>query len=237
MHNGKFTSIKSIFSEIIRYPFVEGIQPEDIALYLTNLLSLIGSPFAFDKKFKVIQISNYKGILPCDLIRIDGTRYRCQGTGRYLPLLYASDIYNSAYHSDDCPDKSCVSKHSYSVNNNLIYTSFEEGELQIAYQGIATDEEGFPMIPDSVQVRQALKYYILWQYAEPARYRNEVPKDVYEEIRKDYAWYVGAASNSLNMLTLDKAKSLENGIIRLFQGMDHHSDAWKHFNKAEIFKK
>ena len=50
MHNGKFTSIKSIFSEIIRYPFVEGIQPEDIALYLTNLLSLIGSPFAFDKK-------------------------------------------------------------------------------------------------------------------------------------------------------------------------------------------
>jgi len=237
MHNGKYTSIRSIFSEILRYPFVEGIQPEDIALYLTNLLSLIGSPFAFDKKFEIVKIENYKGLIPCDLIRIEGSRYRLEHTGRFVPLLYASDIYASALHCEDCPDKDCKSDHSYSLNNGQIYTSFPKGEVQIAYQGIVTDEEGFPMIPDSVKVRQALKYYILWQYAEPARYRNEIPKDVYEEIRRDYAWYVGAASNELNMLTLDKAKSLENGIIRLFQGMDHHSSTWKHFNKTELFKK
>ena len=52
MFNGKYTSIKSILYDISRYPFVEGIQPEDIALYLTSLLSLVGSPFAFDKKYK-----------------------------------------------------------------------------------------------------------------------------------------------------------------------------------------
>lgn len=239
MHNGKYISIKSILSDILRYPFVEGIQPEDIALYLTKLLSLVGSPFAFERKFTnpPLEIKNSKAELPCDLVRIDGTRYKLENSPVYYPLLYASDIYHSAILSDDCPDRNCISDHSYSINGNYIYTSFKEGHVQIAYQGIKTDEEGFPMIPDSVKFTEALKYYILWQYAEPARYRREVPQDVYEDIKKQYYWYVGAASNELNMLSLDKAKSLENGIIRLFQGMDHHSDSWKHFNKKEHFRK
>ena len=236
MHNGKYVSIKSIFYEITRYPFVEGIQPEDIALYLNNLLSLVGSPFAFEKKFEKVIINNYCGQLPCDLIRIDGTKYRLSCDCDYIPLKYASDIYHSNYHSENCPDKTCISDNSYSLNNGKIYTSFCEGEVIIAYQGIKIDEEGFPMIPDSAAFKQALKYYVLWQYAEPARYRGEVPRDVYEDIKQQYAWYVGAASNDLNMLTPDKAKSLENGLIRLFQGMDHHSETWKNFNKQERFK-
>lgn len=236
MHNGKYTSIKSIFSDLLRYPFVEGIQPEDVALYLTKLLSLVGSPFAFERKFEDLEIKNYKALLPCDLVRIDGTLYCLnKGEGGFYPLLYASDIYHSAIHSEDCPDKTCQSDHSYSVNGNHIYTSFETGHVRIAYQGIKTDEEGFPMIPSSVKFGEALKYYVLWQYAEPARYRKEVPQDVYDDIKKNYFWYVGAASNELNMLSLDKAKSLENGIIRLFQGMDHHSETWKNFNRKEFF--
>jgi len=237
MHNAQYTSIKSIFSEILRYPFVEGIQPEDVALYLTKLLSLVGSPFAYETKFENIEITNNKGPLPCDMIRINGTKYMTEDCNGYLPLTYASDIYHSSYHSEDCPDKRCISDHSYSINNGYIYTSFNEGKIKMAYQGIATDEEGFPMVPDNVKFKEALKYYILWQYAEPARYRGEVSRDVYEDIKQQYYWYVGAASNSFNMLTMDKAKSLENGIIRLFQGMDHHSESWKNFNKKEYFKK
>ena len=237
MFNGKYTSIKSILYDISRYPFVEGIQPEDIALYLTSLLSLVGSPFAFDKKFTIINIKNHKALLPCDMIQIDGTRYRLTSDCNFVPLLYSSDIYHSSYHSNDCPDKTCNSSESYSINNGQIYTSFPEGDIQMAYEGIVTDEEGLPMIPDNTSFKQALKYYILWQYAEPARYRNEVTRDVYEDIKTQYFWYVGQASNSLNMLSLDRMKSLENGLIRLFQNDDFHATGWKSFNKKEYFKK
>jgi hypothetical protein len=238
MHNGKYVSIKTILYDIARYPFVEGIQPEDIALYLNNLLALVGSPFAFEKKYKVITITDYRGALPCDLVRIDGTKYidaTAVDVG-WRHLKYASNIYHSDILDNDCPDKTCTSDESYSINNGLIYTSFKDGELNMAYQGIATDEEGFPMIPDSAAFKQALKYYVLLQYAEPARYRGNVPRDVYEDISKQYAWYVGAASNDLNMLSMDKAKSLENGIIRLFQSHDFHSEGWSTFNKKEKFR-
>lgn len=236
MHNGKYVSIKSVLYEISRYPFVEGIQTEDIALYLTNLLSLVGSPFAFEKKYALLDIKNNKASIPTDLIRIDGTRYRTNNEGGFFPLLYASDIYHSNILSDTCPDRDCVSNESYSVNNGCIYVSFKEGQIEIAYQGIATDEEGFPMIPDSVPFKQALKYYILWQYAEPARYRGEVSRDVYEDIKTQYFWYVGAAGNDLNMLTMDKMQSLQNGLLRLFQGMPNHLEGWKNFNVKEKFR-
>lgn len=236
MNNSKYVSIKSILYDITRYPFVEGIQPEDIALYLTNLLSLVGSPYVYEKKFSDLEICNNKAKLPCDLIRIDGTRYRLDCTCDFLPLSYASDIYHSNLHSNDCPDKTCESEYSYSINNGYIYTSFSEGFIQIAYQGIVTDEDGFPMIPDNVKFKEALKYYILLQYAEPAYFRKEVPRDIYNDIKQNYAWYIGAANNSFNMPSMDQMQSLTNGLVRLFQGMDHHSEGWKNFNKKEYFK-
>ncbi len=239
MNNNKYVSIKTIIYDIVKYPFTEGIQTEDIALYLNNLLSLVGSPFMFNKKIVDIDIKNYKAPLPCDLIQIEGTRYmiNCSDNNkRYLPLSWASNIYNSYLHCDGSPDLTCNSEDSYSVNNGFIYTSFEEGILQIAYLAIVSDEEGFPMIPDNVQFKQALKYYILWQYAEPSYYRGEITDKVYNDIQQKYAWYVGAATNSFNMPSMDRMESMKNGLIRLFQGMNHHSQFWNNFNKKENFR-
>lgn len=231
MNNSKYVSIKTILYDISKYPFVEGIQAEDIAIYLNSLLSLVGSPFLFDKKYAEIKIVNNKALLPCDLITIDGTRYKYNDSDAYTALKYASDIYHSKYHCANSPDLTCVSDNSYSINNGVVYTSFSEGILEMAYQGIVTDEEGLPMIPDNASFKQALKYYILWQYGEPARYRNEISRDIYEDIKQNYFWYVGQASNSFNMLTPDRMKSLENGIVRLFQNTDFHSTGWQTFNK------
>lgn len=237
MNNTKYISIKTILYDISKYPFVEGIQAEDIAIYLNSLLSLVGSPFLFHKKYATINIVNSKGALPSDLIMIEGCRYKHSENDNYTALKYASDIYHSQYHVTNSPDLTCHSDNSYSINNCAIYTSFSEGIVEMAYQGIIVDEEGLPMIPDNPSFKQALKYYILWQYSEPARYRGEVTRDIYEDIKQQYFWYVGQASNSFNMLTPDRAKSLENGLIRLFQNVDFHSTGWKTFNKKEILRK
>ena len=237
MNNLKYVSIKSILYDITKYPFVENIQAEDIAIYLNTLLALVGSPFNFDKKYAEIEIKNNKGTLPCDIILINGTRYKFKDNDHYTALKYASDMFHSQYHISNSPDLSCESDDSYSVNNGIIYTSFTEGTLEISYQGIQLDEDNLPMIPDNESFKQALKYYILWQYAEPSRYRGEVPRDVFEDIKTNYFWYVGQATNSFNMLTPDRAKSLENGLIRLFQNIDFHSTNWQSFNKKEHFRK
>jgi hypothetical protein len=49
---------------------------------------------------------------------------------------------------------------TYKIQGNFIYTSFEEGEIEVSYQAIATDEQGFPLIPDNSSFTRALELYI-----------------------------------------------------------------------------
>ena len=36
----------------------------------------------------------------------------------------------------------------YRLNNNYIFTNFEEGSVEISYTAFVTDDDGYPMVPD-----------------------------------------------------------------------------------------
>ena len=239
MNNGKYISIKSILADISRYPFMEGISKEEVAIYLTEMLRNIGAPLAFKEEFKKIEILNYRGELPNNLIQIQGVRYLCGtcNTNGYIPLGYATDIYKSTYHCDGSPDLTVDSDLTYSLNDSHILTSFDEGQVEMVYKTIQTDKDGFPMIPDNSKVVRALKYYVLWQYAEPARFRQEIPRDIWEEIRVNYYTSVAAASNSLNMPTMDQAAAMTNSLVKLIQTIDWQAQGWAAAGNNENIRK
>lgn len=239
MFNGKFISIGSILSNIMRYPFVEGIQKEDVAVYLSNFLRLVGAPITFNNLVKEIEIKNYRADIPSDMIYIKGIRYsdtKKDDKDEYTPMRYASDLYHSGRHCTENIAEQAACRDTdftYILDEQYIKTSTKEGFIQIAYQAIQTDNEGLPMVPDDTKITEALKYYILWQYAEPAYYRKDVPKDIYNDIKTQYMWYVGAATNMLNMPSPDQMKTLENGIIRLIKSSTQHENVWRNFQRKE----
>ena len=247
MFNGNYISIKSILGTIVNYPFVEGIAKEDIALYLAEFLRKVGAPISFLDKIDTIDILNNKGDLPNDILYIRGTRvacdglilsnnstYNCDNKQGYISLKYASDIYHTGYHCTDTGDELDMNADfTYSLNGGRIFTSFKEGCIEMSYKGLMVDDQGFPMIPDDVKVIEALKYYILWKYAEPAYYRKDVPRDIYDDIKTQYAFYVGAAQNSLNMPSPDQMQTLQNGLIRLIRNTQWHEEGWRNFTKKE----
>jgi len=245
MFNGKYISIKSVLARIANYPFMDGLSQEDVALYLSEFLRKVGAPVAFVDKLKTIDITNSRGDLPKDLLYIRGSRVFCNGLvssvdcadkckDGFIALRYASDIYHSSYHCSDTLD-TCDTNYdfTYSLNGGFIYTSFNTGQIQMSYKGLLLDEDGYPMIPDDVKVLEALKYYILWQYAEPSYFRKDIPKDIFQEIKQQYYFYVGAAQNSLNMPSPDQMKTLENGLIRMIRNTDWHEQGWKNFSYDE----
>lgn len=58
----------------------------------------------------------------------------------------------------------CAEREYYLENPDYIITSFECGEIILHYQGYKLDEEGFPVVPDSPEHREALAFYILYKY-------------------------------------------------------------------------
>ena len=114
-----------------------------------------------------------------------------------------------------------------------IDTSFPYGFIEISYDTVKTDEDGFPMIPDDESFKKALRYYLLKESAEPAFYRGDVQQYVYNDINAQYSWYVGQAFSSLTMLSPDQVESMSNGLIRILPHKHNFKDGWKNFNKQE----
>jgi len=124
-----------------------------------------------------------------------------------------------------------VAENSYTINGMSIDTSFDYGWVEIAYDSVQTDEEGFPMVPDDKSFKEAYRYFLLKNAAEPSFLRGDVQQYVYNNIETQYDWYVGQAGNSLQMLTPDQMQSMANGLVRIIPAAEPFRDGWKDLNK------
>jgi hypothetical protein len=143
------------------------------------------------------------------------------------------DMCNNAWapasYADKIPMGIC--ENSYAINAMSIDTSFEDGWVELAYDSIATDDDGFPMIPDDASFKNAYKYLLIKNAAEPAFYRGDVQRHVYHDIEQQYDWYIGQASNSLKMLSPDQMQTLANAIVRLVPVEQSFKDGHRSLNK------
>src|SRR5690606_26852722 len=89
------------------------------------------------------------------------------------PMRYATDNLHSQYHCINSPDLRCNSPLTYSINNNLIKTSFEEGYIFLVYKGLKTDENGVIMVPDNINVILAIEHYIKSRFLDDMGVEND----------------------------------------------------------------
>ena len=59
------------------------------------------------------------------------------------------DIYNK-----DNPDL------TYKIQGNCIFTSIEDGNIEISYNSILVDKDGYPMIPDDESFIDAIEKFV-----------------------------------------------------------------------------
>ena len=106
MMTGRTVSVGNILWKVLKQPIVQDLKYEDAAEYAIEYLRLIGAPLTFEDKVIRIKLSNYKGLLPSNLISLKGIEYAdCECTGG-IAMRYASNIY----HTDIQNDRDCNTK-------------------------------------------------------------------------------------------------------------------------------
>ena len=148
MVTGRTVSIGNILWKVLKQPIVQDLKYEDAAEYAIEYLRLIGAALSFEDRIERIKLSNYKGLLPANLINIRGIQYsdsECEGG---IAMRYASDIYHTNIQNDNNSLNNCQ-EYTYITQNNVVTTSMKDGWINISYSGLATDEFGYPLIPDN----------------------------------------------------------------------------------------
>lgn len=95
--------------------------------------------------------------------------------------------------------------------------SFDSGQVAICYRRFKLGEDGLPLIPDHASVRQALKFYILWNYWMEQWQRGEQGAEgKYIKFERDWQYYCGQAANWLMLHSSpDKQDARADGIRRM----------------------
>lgn len=172
--------------------------------WIAEALEHIGAFSQYVQKQTDIVISNYRGTVPCDLVNVVTV------THSGVPLNYGLSTHD---YSNQNPSRK--SQLSYTIEYPYINTYFKEGTLNMIYHAVPTDEEGYPLIPDRISLKEACFRYIVYKESFPKVLSGQMPEGLYRGLERDWQRYCGQARGDLNMPNSDKMNSIKENWLRL----------------------
>lgn len=236
MVTGKTVSVGNILWKVLKQPIVQDLKYEDAAEYAIEYLRLIGAPLSFEDKVERIKLSNYKGLLPSNLINLKGIEYSDSECDGGIAMRYASNIYHTDIENDR-DNLNNYREYTYITQNNIITTSMKDGWINISYSALATDEFGYPLIPDNESFKVGLEYYIIHRTLEGLWSMGKITDKVFQYYEQKRHFYSAQATNSMTIKNMDQMETMFNAINRMIIDVNPHETFYKNFGVKEIIKK
>lgn len=291
VRNIQYTSIKRVLDNLLDHPLLRDVDLDQAIRYALRFIELHGYPQLFEDKLADVEIHQFRGELPCDLISIQQVRDKCTGvclramTKSFNPGLKDYPKHRHRHPNGFPPlangkpvppymdgmDRACDHPHphidpfpghemSFKTQGRIIYTSFPEGVVEMAYKAIPVDEDGYPLLIDDENYLAALEAFIKVKVFTIKFDTGKIAAPVLQNAQADYAWLSAQLMDTFtipsvsemevitrmwNTLTLDRYefdnqfKSLGNREARGYHGVPHHN-AWevkytpdKHYDEEE----
>ncbi len=210
-------SSKTIVERI--FGLLGNVISQDSDRFLGNVIEWIGSGIeligilpAMERVDEELEVCGGRIHLPCNLYLINSVSYQ----GQWLP--YGSQTFNYDAHCEKCVNSVCPADldYSYIINNSYLQTNVPDGDhICISFVRYATDKDGFPLIPDKEEVKQALFWrcvtnLMLGGFEHPN-------KDItYRFADEQWYKYCGMASSNLSIMDKPRMEAFRNSWVRLF---------------------
>ena len=122
---------------------------------------------------------------------------------------------------------------TYRLNTGIIETNFEDGFVELVYNGFVTDCNGFPMIPDDVKFEKAVEAYLIERLDYKKWRKDEISDKVYRHSEQQSAWYIAAARSKGNLPSIDKMESWKNAMLRSILRPNQHATGFRNLSTQE----
>jgi len=225
-------TINDIMYRVYRNPLLQNVRKVDIVEDIKSVLKLLNVPVHLEEKRIVINVQEYRAILPKDLHQVKHVIAMNVG-GYQRRLRHSSDI--RVEHQGEFRDK-IVSTATYKVVPGWLYTDFKSGDVEVIYTGFTLDPDGYPLIPDDESLLLAIIAFVKVNYFTTLVEMGHMAMGILERAEQQYNWYMGQASNSLDMPTSEETESLFNALIRLIPDRDSFETNDKFRSNKEILK-
>ena len=208
----QYINIKVVLDRILRHPLMQDLSLETAVDYTIDFMRIVGMPRMFTEKVVRITIDKYRALLPCDYYQT--IQVRIPGGPA---LVYSTD----SFHMNNKGNSS-----TYKIQGNIIYTSIESGELELAYLAISTDADGYPLLPDNSSFTRALELYIKKQWFTILFDLGKITSAVLQNTQQEYAWAVGDCQSEFNRMSIDQMEAFSNSWRTMILRDHQHSSGF-----------
>lgn len=225
------TNIRRILDRVMRHPMMRDIPFETAIEYAVDFISLMGTPAIFSEKTAIVEVNDWRGQLPCDFESMIQVRMAPgQHSNRWCNSPMPPLVYRISGHSFHMSDYKALTEITgeltYKIQGMVIFTSTKDIDVEIAYRAFATDDEGYPLLPDNASFLRGLENYIKYQWFTIKFDMGEISQQVFENLKQEYCWSAGDAQSEFSRLDLDHAATLFNSFKSLLPRNGEH---WRAF--------
>lgn len=242
----KTCSVKEVIGRIARNTRItDSSYIEDLLEWIPEGINKLQTHFSLITCYKNLEIKNNTAKLPCGLVSIEAVLYKdkrliltgFQGTSDFIlsnelesqGAIFTPDTngllknnlqerINGTY----LRTKDINSSHYYKLQLDYIQTSFNEGNITIFYTKQPVDCDGYPMIPDNDNYKEALYWYCLMKMME-AGYEHSIFDwrhcwNMWENI------YLPRAIGEIKYPDVDRYDRLHRATVRLIPPFNYYED-------------
>jgi len=230
MFEGNYTTIKTIMENINRdVEYDSELNIYDVAEWAWKAMDLIGAKVSLSQEETIIDIEDYRGVLPDDYKSIISVRGK-----NNINMITSSDDFMKTNNSNALGS---MAVGTYKIDHKTIFVDLKDGELQIAYNAIRLGDDGFPLIPDETRYTDAVASYIIYKM-DYRRYRiGLISRTIYEESKVRWFYQCKSAFNKMVTPNVDKAEQMRKQMSKMIDNRQAHNSGFRTLGIETINKR
>lgn len=247
----RYTSINRILDELLRHPMLSDLTLEQAVSYTVNFIGINGLPMMYQDKVDSVEIHQFRGTLPCDVIQINQVKDTKSG----LCLRSMTDNFPEALNPD--PKQPCVDplnnmrgkdwyipeghhpfdEMAFKTQGRIIFTTFPEGMVEVSYKALPVDDDGFPLLIDNPVFIEALKAYIKQEMFTIKFDMGNIAASVLQNAQTEYCWRVGQLNSEFMIPSVSEMESIARAFNTMIPKMREFDSSFKNLGNREYLRK
>ena len=222
----EYIGIRELLSRVLRHKLLQEFTLEQAIQYTIDFIGIFGFPELYEDKQAEVDICEFRGKLPCDLISIDMVK-ECKTN---VPLRSMTATFNPGgrYYNH------LKQEPQFKTQNRTIITSFPEGKVIIAYKAIPVDDEGLPLLVNNTKYLKALELYVKCQLFTMLFDEGKITQQVLNHTEQEYSWAAGQLEEEFKTPSVAEMQSITNMIHQIFPRNDEFYNRFETLGNKEI---
>ena len=240
-----------VLDNLTDHPMLRDVTLEQAVRYTMKFISRHGYNKLYQDKVATVRIHEWRGLLPCDCIAVKQVRDMKTG----LCMRGMTDNFGEGFKVQGSRSRGCIDPQNnmkglyipegkpkmgdatFTTNDKVIFTSFPEGEVEIAYKAIPVDDNGFPLLIDNETYLDALELYIKSRVFQVKFDQQKIPAGVLQEAKQDNAVAARLLQSEMTMPSPSEMQSIAAMWNTMIPRMREFDKGFRDLGQREYLRK